>query len=614
MNIKKENGKAAKPKYNMWQCTAYMTALAWREKEKKVIFLLLASVLLGVLNSLISLFISPSIISSVETGETAFQVIKTILFFSAALIAVSALNAYVNSNTSFGRIQVRTSLIKALNKKAATTSYPNLFDDKFKSLLDKSSEVTGSNHEATEAIWSTLTSILTSALGFAIYLALLSTLDIFMLAVIIVTALISYFVDKQLFNYRYRHRSEFAEQWGKMWYTDSCSRDFTSAKDIRLFGLGPWLRELSGGALRAFIALQGKARRVYFWGEILRLVLSFARNGIAYAYLLSTVLKNGMSVSDFLLYFSAVGGLTSWISGILSSFGRLHLQCLDISTVRECLEYPEPFDFDNGRELNPSHDEKYDITLENVSFRYPSSTKYILENVNLTLKHGEKLAIVGLNGAGKTTLVKLMCGFLDPTDGRVLINGTDMREFRRGDCYKLFSAVFQDFSLLAGSIAMNITQDCDNIDLERMYLCADKAGLLERIKELPCGFDTLLNRTVHENAMMLSGGETQRLMLARALYKDAPIILLDEPTAALDPLSEADMYMKYSEMTEGKSSVYISHRLASTRFCDRIILIADSRISEQGSHRELISSGGKYAELFEVQSMYYREEGNTDEK
>jgi ATP-binding cassette subfamily B protein len=178
----------------------------------------------------------------------------------------------------------------------------------------------------------------------------------------------------------------------------------------------------------------------------------------------------------------------------------------------------------------------------------------------------------------------------------------------------MFSAVFQTFSLLAGTIAANVAQDEVDIDLERVKECVEKAGLRKKVESLKDNYETYLNRAVYEDALLLSGGETQRLMLARALYKDAPFIILDEPTAALDPIAESEMYQKYNEMTDGKSSVYISHRLASTRFCDRIILIADAGIAEEGTHEELLQQGGKYAELFEVQSKYYKEGADENEE
>ena len=226
----------------------------------------------------------------------------------------------------------------------------------------------------------------------------------------------------------------------------------------------------------------------------------------------------------------------------------------------------------------------------------------------------EKLAIVGLNGAGKTTLVKLLCGFYDPTEGRVLLNGQDIREFNRRQYYELFSAVFQNFSIMDTTVAEAVSQTAVGTDMGKVDLCLEKAGLTEAISKFPEGINTHIGRQVYLDGVMLSGGQTQRLMLARALYKDGPILVLDEPTAALDPIAENDIYMKYNEMTAGKTSVFISHRLASTRFCDRILFIADGGIAEEGTHEELIAMNGAYAALFEVQSRYYREGGDSYEE
>lgn len=610
-----KRSKKGKPKYNMWQNSAYMIALAWKEKEKKVLVLSLLSALLSVAASLINLFITPSVLSAVERRAPIGELFSTILLFAGLLILCMGLAAYVEENKLFGRVQVRSAVITALNRKASTTSYPNVCDEKFKNLCAKASEATCSNAQATEAIWTTLTNLAKNTAGFVIYMLLLFSLDVWMMLLIVATTLTGYLITKRLNEYGYRHREELAEYENRIWYIDGRAKDYSAAKDIRLFNMRPWLKELGDKAMEAFTAFHRKANSIYIWGRIADLILAFCRNGIAYAFLLGMVLRQGLSASEFLLYFTAVGGFTSWISGILGDLTTLHRQSLDISTVRECLEYPECFQFEGGEPLSLAEDASYEIRLADVWFRYPESSEYILSQINLTLHPGEKLAIVGLNGAGKTTLVKLICGFYDPTKGQVLLNGTDIRRYNRRDYYKIFSAVFQDFSLLAGTIAENVAQTEDGIDMERVRRCVSQAGLLEKIQSLPKGFETNLNRNVYEDAAALSGGETQRLMLARALYKDAPVLVLDEPTAALDPIAEAEMYEKYNEMTQGKSSVYISHRLASTRFCDRIIFLEKSHIAEEGTHQELLALGGRYRELFEVQSKYYREgeNGNGEE-
>lgn len=611
-NRTKDKTPRQKPKYNMWQNSAYMIALAWREKEKKVLALFLLAAIFAVANNLVNLYVTPSILAAVENRLPVSQLVMIILAFVGLLILCSAASSYIDTNALYGRIQVRCALIAALARKTATTSYPNVDDEKFIKLRTKAIDATRSNSQATEAIWNTLTNLTKNMLGFILYMLLLSSLDLWMLLVIVVTAFIGYFISKRVYEYEYRHREEVADYENKMWYIDGRAKDYSAAKDIRIFHIRPWLEELGAKAMAAFTAFHKKANGIYIWGKIADLILTFARNGIAYAYLLHLVLSNGLSASEFLLYFSAVGGFASWVSGILGDLSTLYHQSLDISTVRECIEYPEPFDLNAGDPLTPDNKTDYEIQLVNVSFRYPGSERYALENINLTLHPGEKLAVVGLNGAGKTTLVKLLCGFYDPTEGQILLNGKDIKAYNRRDYYKMFSAVFQNFSLLAATVAANIAQTEDNIDLQKVKSCAKQAGLLTKLESLPDGFQTYLNRNVYENAIMLSGGETQRLMLARALYKDAPFIVLDEPTAALDPIAEAELYQKYSEMTLGRSSVYISHRLASTRFCDRIIFIENNHIVEEGTHEQLLAHGGHYAALFEVQSKYYKDEVTAD--
>lgn len=600
-----------KPKYHMAQNSWFMVKLAWTSGEKKVLVLGLLSAILAVALNLVNLYVSPTILSAVERHVSATELILTIVGFVLALMLVSAASTYVNENTLYGRISVRCELINLLNRKATTTSYPNVEDDQFGKLLAKSGDCTNGNWTATEAIWTTLTTLTTNILGFLVYVSLLTTVQPLLILVILVTTVISYFVGNYVNGYGYRHREEEAEYEKHMNYISRRASDLGAAKDIRVFGLRPWLDDLYGKAMDAYAAFHRKAQGVYIWAKIADLVLAFLRNAIAYAYLIGLVIQNGLSVAEFLLFFTAVGGFTEWVSGILGGFNTLYKQSLDISIVRECLEYNEPFKFDGGEHIKAEADKKYEIRLDHVSFRYPGAEKDTLTDINLTLHPGEKLAVVGLNGAGKTTLIKLICGFLDPTEGRVLLDGKDIRDFNRADYYTMFSAVFQSFSLLAGTIATNVAQNDVGIDMERVEECIKKAGLEAKIESLSDGYETYLNREVYEGAILLSGGETQRLMLARALYKNAPFIVLDEPTAALDPIAESDMYQKYNEMTSGRSSVYISHRLASTRFCDRIILIDNAGISEEGTHEELLKFNGKYAELYEVQSKYYKE-GDSD--
>lgn len=610
----KAKNKKTKPKYNVFQNIWFMISLAWRQKEKKVIFTMVLLVLLGVSLNLINLYIAPTILNAIETKVSFSELIITILVFITALTLTNALNSYVNSNVLYGRISVRTEIISMLNNKCCRTSYPNTEDETFNKLTAQASEYCSSNSKATEAIWDTLTKLLTNILCFAFYSSLLLMVKPFMVVIILVTTLIGFFINNYLSEYKYKHKEIEAEEIKKLNYIDKVSSSIQYAKDIRIFGLYSWLTELYDKSMAALHAFNNKVESVYLWAQIADLVLAFLKNAIAYTYLIGLVINGKITVSEFLLYFQAVEGFTLLVTTIMKKLNILKRQSMDISVVREAIDYKEVFKFAEGKSLEIEPNKDYIIELKNVSFKYPGKDKNVLTNINLTIKPKEKIAVVGLNGAGKTTLVKLICGYYDPTEGEILLNGVDIRTYNREHYYKLFSAVFANFSLLAGSIITNVAQSDNNINYELVYSSIEKAGLKEKIESLPRKYESNLNREVYEDATNLSGGEMQRLMLARALYKDAPIIVLDEPTSALDPIAEADIYNKYNELTKNKASVFISHRLASTRFCDRILFIADEKIVEEGTHEKLLALGGKYAQLFEVQSKYYREGESKDEK
>jgi ABC-type multidrug transport system fused ATPase/permease subunit len=230
------------------------------------------------------------------------------------------------------------------------------------------------------------------------------------------------------------------------------------------------------------------------------------------------------------------------------------------------------------------------------------------------MKEGDKFALVGINGAGKTTIVKLMCGFYQPTEGRILINGIDTRELNIDKYFEQIAVVFQDAFTMSFSIAENISGlNSDTIDRDKIKNVLQKAGLMEKISKLEKGIDTYLNKDMDENGIQLSGGEVQKLMLARALYKEAKLLILDEPTAALDAIAESEMYEKYQSLLKGKTSLFISHRLASTRFCNHILFLENGKIKEEGTHDELLTLDRSYAEMFKVQSQYYKDGGDNNE-
>lgn len=607
--------KTPKPKYNLWQNTGFMLRTS-RKYAKSVFPLCIVLALLSAGKSVAELLIAPAILNKIELSASLGSVVFTIAAFALVLMLLSGLRSYVDTNALFGRIAVRSQgIYLSISRKYAETSYPNLLNTDFLALGEKASAACSANSEASEAIWTTLTDLMTSCIGFVVYLALLTNLNLWLAALVAATTAVSYFASKRINEWGYLHRSEELELTKKIEYANKTATSREFAKDIRMFGLRGWLEDLWGSTMRLYSAFCAKRERKYIWANIIDIVLTFLRNGIAYAFLIGITVKNGLPASQFLLYFAALSGFAQWVVEILDKLSVMHKQSLDISTIREFLDWDEPFDLNGGERIAFEPNKQYEIRLDDVSFRYPKADKDTLSHINLTVHPGEKLAIVGLNGAGKTTLVKLVCGFLDPTEGRILLNGEDIRKFNRNDYYALFSAVFQEFSVLDVTVKENVAQCVDGIDETRVWQCIDKAGLTEKIKSLPKGIETHLGRRVFKDGVEFSGGQTQRLMLARALYKNAPILVLDEPTAALDPIAENDIYQKYNDMTHGRTSFFISHRLASTRFCDRIIFVDSGKIAEEGTHDELLKNGGGYAYLFEVQSKYYRsdnQDGTSD--
>lgn len=593
-----------KPKYNAAQNVGWMVKLAWQNRKRVLLFCLVTAILEVGLN-LTQLYIAPEILSRVETHAPLSELLGTIGFFTLILFLLQGFTDYVNQNTMFPRVDIRTVLIGMLGRKSNMTSYPNTLDADYIKLQEKAHMACDSNREAAEYIWHTLTQLLKNIGGFMVYLTILSHLDLLLLLVVIATCLGGFLVSRYTNNWMFTHREQEDQYYAKKRYIREKAQSVELAKDIRIFGLQNWLNDLLNDVHDVYLDFRLKVERKRLLADITEAVLTMLRNGVAYVYLINMALHEGLNVPEFLLYFTAVTTFTTWIMGILQEATKLHQQSLDLCQLREFLEYPEPFKFEDGKPVSKA--DAYELKLENVSFRYPGAEKDTIHGLNLTVHPGEKLAIVGLNGAGKTTLVKLLCGLFDPTEGRVMLNGEDIRAFNRREYYSLFSAVFQEFSVLDVTVAENIAQTKDGIDYEKVNDCIEKAGLTKMIADLPKGLDTHVGREVFLDGVLFSGGQTQRLMLARALYKGGPILMLDEPTAALDPIAENDIYMKYNEMTSGKTSMFISHRLASTRFCDRIIFVADGHIAEEGTHESLLALGGEYAKLFEIQSRYYQE-------
>lgn len=598
-------------KYGIGSNVLFMLQTAW-ENAKSVVWLSLLLALLKVGIDLANLFLVPLILRKVEMTAPLAELLTMTAIFAVSLLVMNCLVGYLEENLIYGRIEVRCAVVRKINHKAFNTSYPNTKKPETLRLQTEAMNNCSSNNEPAEMVWGTLTELLINGIGFVVYLILLMQVPPALTAVVVGTSALGFFVSRRINRWEYLHKEEKASYEKQLSYLIKKTESVKLAKDIRIFGLAPWLNSVYASAVRTAEAFVSRREFVYSWNCVVDVILGLARNGIAYGYLVHRALTEGMAASEFLLYFTAFTGFSGWVTGILTEFETLHKESLGLAVIRDYLNLPEQFRFEGGVAIPEA--EAFELKMEGVSFRYPGTDRDIIHNMNLTLHPGEKVAVVGLNGAGKTTLVKLLCGFYDPDEGRVLLNGIDIRKFNRQEYYEMFSAVFQEMSLLDVTVAEHVAQRVDGIDKNRVRDCLDKAGLTEKVEKLPKGLDTHVGKIAFLEGVEFSGGENQRLMLARALYKNGAILVLDEPTAALDPIAENDIYQKYNDMTSGKTSVFISHRLASTRFCDRILFLEDGSIAEEGTHEELLEMGGGYAKLFHTQARYYQEGGDVHEE
>jgi ATP-binding cassette subfamily B protein len=330
-------------------------------------------------------------------------------------------------------------------------------------------------------------------------------------------------------------------------------------------------------------------------------------SGIIYAFVAIKALFGSFSVGNIVQYVASLSQFGSGVSGLMSNITTLMLNTDALGEFFKFIDMPD-VKYHGTLTTEKRADNNYEIEFHNVSFKYPGSDVYALKNLNLKFNIGQRMAVVGMNGSGKTTMIKLLCRLYDPTEGEITLNGIDIKKYDYSEFMSIFSVVFQDFRLFSFSLGQNVAASVD-VNIQKAVKRLEMAGFSERIAAMPKGLDTPLYKDFEEDGVEISGGEAQKIALARALYKDAPFIVLDEPTAALDPIAEFEVYSKFNEMIGDKTAVYISHRLSSCRFCDDIAVFHEGELIQRGSHEMLIADkGGKYYELWSAQAQYYNEE------
>lgn len=328
--------------------------------------------------------------------------------------------------------------------------------------------------------------------------------------------------------------------------------------------------------------------------------------GIVYVYVCLKAWAGAFGLGMVTQYVASITQFAGGVSKFIEALGDMRNNAAFLEQVFTFLDIPDHM-YQGSLTIEKRRDRKYEIEFRDVSFKYPGSDRYALRHVNMKFEVGKRLAVVGMNGSGKTTFIKLLCRLYDPTEGEILLNGIDIRKYNYMEYMMIFSVVFQDFKLLALKLNENIAGSV-HYDQERVLDSLKKAGFWERLQKMPDGIDTYLYKDYDKNGVNVSGGEAQKLAIARALYKDAPFIILDEPTAALDPIAEAEIYSKFNDIAGDKTAIYISHRLSSCKFCDEILVFHEGTVVQQGTHDALVTEeNGKYHELWHAQAQYYTE-------
>lgn len=572
--------------------------IAWDKKSLIYFFIRVPAM---VLQPIITAYIPKAMIDCINEGVTVNRLILVVVLLSILVALTTWLTPFMQEllNGSARIIRMRYAIMAF--RKNLNTDYINIESFEGREKNKRAMEFYRSYYSSSADFIDTCNQLLVCLVGVVTSLALIYKINIFMILIILATCVAEFFLLKYLNKKEKGVKDKRSNIFVKLDYYYSLSKDLTAAKDIRLYGFTDYFIFSTTRLIQNLENITSKYMHQSVRVGGTRALLNLVRELVAYAYLTYLVCQNKLSVSDFIFYFGIITGFSNWIMNAVYQYSNIERCCNDCKAFREFVESRE----ECRDKPNVDFSDVESIEFKDVSFTYPSADKSTINNMSFKVNKGENIAIVGANGAGKTTAIKLLCGLYYPTNGDILVNGKSSRDFSSESYFDLFSAVFQDYSFMPMTIAENICTTAD-YDKEKLYSAFEKAGMMDKINGLDKKENTLMVKDVYKDAVDFSGGEKQKLLLAKAIYKNAPVLILDEPTAALDPIAENKLYLKYNEMTDNKISFFISHRLSSTRFCDKIIFIKDGTIAESGTHDELMALKSAYYRMYQIQSYYYK--------
>ena len=550
--------------------------------------------------------LSSEAISAITKGDIKVFITKIAIIIGIITICTGISNfvgSYLQTERTYTRLGVFGGI---LFRKAMYTDYQNVELSKNQKILGKAANSISSNWNGPEELMSQTMNITITFLGIISYGAVIFTIDWKILLVILAMFVGNVSLQSAAIRYSDKHREESTEIWRKKMYVFRKSTNISAGKDIRIYQLQNWFSSVFDDVIKRRRAYQSSVELHWYYPTLSDVTFNFLRDWLAYTILIKRVLAGQMDVATFTLYIGLIGSFSSWIYSLAGNFSSLRRSSHEFNDFYEFMDLPER-KVESATNENPVPlTEAPEIEFRNVDFKYDGAEKNTLENLNFKIHAGEKIALVGNNGAGKTTIVKMLTGLYKQTGGEILVNGKSIDQIGLENYQDAISVLFQDTTPMAFTIEENVSsQELSKTDNAKVWEALKKAGLEEKVSNLKDKEKTFITQTLNEEGILLSGGETQKLLLAKAIYKGGSFLILDEPTSALDPLAESKIYEEYNEMSGGKTAVFISHRLASTKFCDKIMFLDNGKISEFGTHEELMKKGGKYKEMFDIQSQYY---------